>query len=349
MCHRHGAKPHERDVWCVEKHVPERGSKPRRDGFFWGILFCFSSRMKIKEEEKISHHVSRLLNFFVTTLPKSMPSLSTIRCARSGWLEPENTFMFGILFICFRSVLHLMDLKLNWWMNAKTIVKLCNLRFGTDSELASLPSWMIFHESFVHNRFKGQNKKFRSEWESWVKSESKQTAKMANMAVSRIKREFKEVLKWVTNAMLRCMCVEKICDKEKWAIFFFFSFLTSFLSILLIVEAYWEVFREQIYFFLLRDDGDSDHTIVVRFWGFPSTLYLELPCCWNKKKTTLLRITTTNAPICDDDLTNFSLDEHFCRSEEIAQCSIKLELVNDCFTELRGEISGPPGEFARGN
>jgi hypothetical protein len=33
-----------------------------------------------------------------------------------------------------------------------------------------------------------------------------------------------------------------------------------------------------------------------------------------------------------------------CRSEEIAQCAIKLELVNDCFTELRGEIAGPPGE-----
>lgn len=33
------------------------------------------------------------------------------------------------------------------------------------------------------------------------------------------------------------------------------------------------------------------------------------------------------------------------RSEEIAQCSIKLELVNDCFTDLRGEIAGPPGEW----
>lgn len=32
-----------------------------------------------------------------------------------------------------------------------------------------------------------------------------------------------------------------------------------------------------------------------------------------------------------------------CRSEEIAQCSIKLELINDCFTDLRGEIAGPPG------
>jgi len=30
------------------------------------------------------------------------------------------------------------------------------------------------------------------------------------------------------------------------------------------------------------------------------------------------------------------------RSEEIAQCSIKLELINDCFTDLRGEIAGPP-------
>ncbi|ETN57965.1 ubiquitin-conjugating enzyme E2-25kD [Anopheles darlingi] len=30
------------------------------------------------------------------------------------------------------------------------------------------------------------------------------------------------------------------------------------------------------------------------------------------------------------------------RSEEIVQCSIKLEMVNDNFTELRGEIAGPP-------
>lgn len=30
------------------------------------------------------------------------------------------------------------------------------------------------------------------------------------------------------------------------------------------------------------------------------------------------------------------------KSEEITQCSIKLEMVNDNFTELRGEIAGPP-------
>lgn len=30
------------------------------------------------------------------------------------------------------------------------------------------------------------------------------------------------------------------------------------------------------------------------------------------------------------------------RSEEIVQCSIKIELVNDSWTELRGEIAGPP-------
>ncbi|CAO1319481.1 unnamed protein product [Diamesa tonsa] len=30
------------------------------------------------------------------------------------------------------------------------------------------------------------------------------------------------------------------------------------------------------------------------------------------------------------------------KSEEIALCSIKLEMVNDCFTELIGEIAGPP-------
>ncbi|XP_053675190.1 ubiquitin-conjugating enzyme E2-22 kDa [Anopheles nili] len=30
------------------------------------------------------------------------------------------------------------------------------------------------------------------------------------------------------------------------------------------------------------------------------------------------------------------------KSEEITQCSIKLDMVNDNFTELRGEIAGPP-------
>lgn len=44
-----------------------------------------------------THHVSKLLNFFVTTLPKSIPSRSTIRWAKSGCEEPENTLMFGIL------------------------------------------------------------------------------------------------------------------------------------------------------------------------------------------------------------------------------------------------------------
>lgn len=44
-----------------------------------------------------THHVSRLLNFFVTTLPRSMPRRSTMRCARSGWDVPEKTLMLGIL------------------------------------------------------------------------------------------------------------------------------------------------------------------------------------------------------------------------------------------------------------
>ncbi|XP_013791980.1 ubiquitin-conjugating enzyme E2-22 kDa-like isoform X1 [Limulus polyphemus] len=30
------------------------------------------------------------------------------------------------------------------------------------------------------------------------------------------------------------------------------------------------------------------------------------------------------------------------RSEEVAKCAIKVELVNDNYTELKGEISGPP-------
>lgn len=44
-----------------------------------------------------TYHVSKLLNFFVTTFPRSIPSRSTIRCAKSGWDVPEKTFMFGIL------------------------------------------------------------------------------------------------------------------------------------------------------------------------------------------------------------------------------------------------------------
>lgn len=44
-----------------------------------------------------TYQVSKLLNFFVTTLPRSIPSRSTMRDARSGWDEPENTLMLGIL------------------------------------------------------------------------------------------------------------------------------------------------------------------------------------------------------------------------------------------------------------
>lgn len=46
-----------------------------------------------------NYHVSRLLNFLVTTLPTSMPNRSTIRCAKSGWDVPLNTLMFGILLL----------------------------------------------------------------------------------------------------------------------------------------------------------------------------------------------------------------------------------------------------------
>ena len=38
-----------------------------------------------------------LLNFLVTTLPGSMPNRSQSLRVRSGWDEPENTFMLGIL------------------------------------------------------------------------------------------------------------------------------------------------------------------------------------------------------------------------------------------------------------
>lgn len=44
-----------------------------------------------------TYHVSRLLNFLVTTLPRSMPRRSTMRCAKSGWDVPEKTLMLGIL------------------------------------------------------------------------------------------------------------------------------------------------------------------------------------------------------------------------------------------------------------
>ncbi len=43
-----------------------------------------------------AYQVSRLLNFRVTTRPRSMPSRSTILWARSGWDEPLNSLMFGI-------------------------------------------------------------------------------------------------------------------------------------------------------------------------------------------------------------------------------------------------------------
>lgn len=45
----------------------------------------------------ISYHVSKLLNFLVTTLPKSIPSRSTILWARSGCDVPLKTLIFGIL------------------------------------------------------------------------------------------------------------------------------------------------------------------------------------------------------------------------------------------------------------
>lgn len=44
-----------------------------------------------------TYHVSKLLNFFVTTLPRSMPSRSTILCAKSGWDVPLNILILGIL------------------------------------------------------------------------------------------------------------------------------------------------------------------------------------------------------------------------------------------------------------
>lgn len=62
-----------------------------------GFLFFWRIKKKFNENKIETHHVSKLLNFLVTTLPNSMPSRSTIRWAKSGCDEPENTLMFGIL------------------------------------------------------------------------------------------------------------------------------------------------------------------------------------------------------------------------------------------------------------
>lgn len=35
-------------------------------------------------------------------------------------------------------------------------------------------------------------------------------------------------------------------------------------------------------------------------------------------------------------------EPHFCFPPQVAKCAIKVELVNDNYTELRGEIAGPP-------
>lgn len=63
----------------------------------WNHLAFHDEKLKIKK--KSTHQVSKFENFFVTTFPKSMPSLSTILCARSGWDVPEKTLMFGIAIV----------------------------------------------------------------------------------------------------------------------------------------------------------------------------------------------------------------------------------------------------------
>ncbi|KFM69555.1 hypothetical protein X975_08405, partial [Stegodyphus mimosarum] len=45
----------------------------------------------------ISTHVSLLLNFFKTALPRFMPKRSTIFCAKSGCEVPLKTLMLGML------------------------------------------------------------------------------------------------------------------------------------------------------------------------------------------------------------------------------------------------------------
>lgn len=53
--------------------------------------------LSISVEQIITHQVSWLLNFFVTTFPSSSPSRSAIFCDRSGWELPLKILMFGIL------------------------------------------------------------------------------------------------------------------------------------------------------------------------------------------------------------------------------------------------------------
>lgn len=68
----------------------------------WRLDIMRNEIMSVNEKgykilKNSTHHVSKLLNFFVTTLPNSIPKRSTILWARSGWEVPEKTFMFGIL------------------------------------------------------------------------------------------------------------------------------------------------------------------------------------------------------------------------------------------------------------
>jgi hypothetical protein len=48
-------------------------------------------------QQNLFYLVSRLLNFFVITLPGSKPSRVHINFVNSGWDEPPKTFIFGIL------------------------------------------------------------------------------------------------------------------------------------------------------------------------------------------------------------------------------------------------------------
>ena len=75
---------------------PQQVSKTRCAIFRWhkSTVTCLVPRLTSIYS---THHVSRLLNFFVTTLPRSMPRRSTMRWAKSTWEEPEKTLMFGIL------------------------------------------------------------------------------------------------------------------------------------------------------------------------------------------------------------------------------------------------------------
>lgn len=85
--------------FTCEKYCRTGITRPTRNDTWSRLRFGYYNDNNVVTSPVIAdhYHVSRLLNFFVTTLPMSMPSRSTIRCAKSGCEVPLKTLMFGIL------------------------------------------------------------------------------------------------------------------------------------------------------------------------------------------------------------------------------------------------------------